>query len=232
LKVEDHERQLLDYSLYLVTDRELSLGRSNLSVVQSAVKGGISCVQLREKNCTTREFIEQALILKDFLSVQNRNIMLIINDRVDVAQALGADGIHLGQKDMPVSIAKKIVGKFMIIGISAETLDDAVQAEKDGADYIGVGPIFSTATKTDTGAPLGLEGLIRIRKTIKIPIVAIGGLNHKNAKAVIKSGADGIAVVSAIVSARDPEKSAKQLKEIIIKAKRYESETNRRIRAH
>lgn len=224
------EKKAVDYSLYLITDRELSMGRHYLSIVESAVKGGVSCVQLREKKCSTLEFIEQALILKVFLKSQN--IMLIINDRLDVAQAIGADGIHLGQKDMPLSMAKKIVGDSMVIGISAECLDDAVRAEKEGADYIGVGPVYFTGTKTDIGPPLGLEGLIQIRKTVKIPIIAIGGLNHTNAEAVIRSGVDGIAVVSAIVSAEDPEKAARKLKNIIIRAKKYGSERNRRIRAH
>jgi thiamine-phosphate pyrophosphorylase len=223
-------KKAIDYSLYLVTDRKLSMGRHNLSVVQSAVKGGVSCVQLREKNCSTFEFIEQALLLKDFLNEQN--IMLIINDNLDVAQAVGADGIHLGQKDTPFSMAKKIVGNSMIIGISAECLNDAVRAEKEGADYIGVGPIYSTATKTDTGAPLGLEGLRQIRKSVKIPIVAIGGLNPTNAEEVIKSGADGIAVVSAIVSAKDPEKEARTLITIITKAKQDGSKRNWGIRAY
>jgi thiamine-phosphate pyrophosphorylase len=224
------KKKAVDYSLYLVTDRNLSMGRHNLFVVESAVKGGVSCVQLREKNCSTFKFIEQALLLKEFLS--NQNIMLIINDNLDVAQAVGADGIHLGQKDTPFSTAKKIVGDSMIIGISAECIDDAVQAEKEGADYIGVGPIYSTATKTDTGSPIGIDGLIKIRKTVKIPIVAIGGINHTNAEAVIKSGADGIAVVSAIVSAKDPEKDARKLKTIIIKAKQDGSKRNWRIRAY
>jgi thiamine-phosphate diphosphorylase len=224
------EKKVVDYSLYLVTDRNISKGRHNLSVVESAVRGGVSCVQLREKNCSTFEFIEQALLLKKFLSDQN--IMLIINDNLEVAQAVGADGIHLGQKDTPLSTAKKIIGDSMIIGISAEYLNDAVRAEKEGADYIGVGPIYSTATKTDTGAPIGLDGLIKIRKSVKIPIVAIGGVNHTNAESVIKSGADGIAVVSAIVSAKNPEKAARELKKIIIEAKRYESQRNWRIRTH
>jgi len=224
------EKNAIDYSLYLVTDRELSMGRSNLSVVKSAVKGGVSCIQLREKNCSTADFIEEALFLKDFLT--SRNIMLIINDRVDVALAVGANGVHLGQKDMPISFARKIVGDSMIIGISAECLDDAVRAEKEGADYIGVGPICFTSTKTDLGEPLGLEGLIRIRQRIKIPIIAIGGLKPANAESVIKTGVDGIAVVTAIVSAKDPEKAAKKLKRIIIKARGYESERNRRIRAY
>jgi thiamine-phosphate pyrophosphorylase len=224
------EKVAVDYSLYLVTDRELALGKSTFSVVQSAVKGGVSCVQLREKNCTTLEFIKEALLLKDFLN--ENKIQLIINDRLDVAQAVGADGIHLGQKDMPLSMAKRIVEDSMIIGISVECLDDAVRAEKEGADYIGVGPIYSTATKTDTVAPLGLQELMRIKKAVKIPIVAIGGLNHINAAPVIKSGADGIAVVSAIVSAKDPEKEARKLKTIITEAKQDGSERNWGIRAH
>ena len=217
MKVKDDEKKPVDYSLYLVTDRELSMGRNILSVVKSVVNGGVSCVQLREKKCSTNEFIEQALLLRDFL--HSRNIRLIINDRLDVAIAVGADGIHLGQKDMPLTMAKKIVGGSMIIGVSAECLDDAIKAEKEGADYIGAGPIYATATKTDTGKPLGLSGLIQIRRRVKIPIVAIGGLNRTNAEAVIKCGADGIAVVSALVSAKDPEKSARELKEIINRAK-------------
>jgi thiamine-phosphate diphosphorylase len=224
------KRKDIDYSLYLVTDRELSMGRGNLSIVQSAAKGGVSCVQLREKNCSTREFIEEALILKEFLKKQN--IMLLINDRVDVALAVGADGVHLGQKDLPFAMAKKIVGDSMVVGISTETFDDAARAEKEGADYIGVGPIYPTSTKTDTGEPLGLDGLRHIRKLVKIPIVAIGGLNHTNAKSAIKYGADGIAVVSAIVSAKNPEKAANELKKIIVKAKNNEFERNRRIRAY
>lgn len=223
------KKKQIDYSLYLVTNRELSRGRNILSVVKSAVNGGVSCVQLREKKCSTLEFIEHALHLKGFLN--RHNIRLIINDRLDVAIAVGADGVHLGQKDMPFHMAKKIVKNTMIIGISAECLDDAVQAEKEGADYIGLGPIYATATKTDTGKPLGLKGFNEIRKKIKIPIVAIGGLNHTNAASVIKSGADGIAVVSAIVSADNPEKSARELKEIVIRAKGYGIRSNRRIRA-
>jgi len=207
----------IDYSLYLVTDRSLSKGRTTFEIVEAAVKGGVTCVQLREKQCDTREFIDEALLIKDFLKL--KRIPLIINDRLDVAQAVGADGVHLGQSDMPFSMAKKIVGDSMLIGISAESLDDAIQAEKEGADYIGVSPIFQTPTKTDTAPPLGLTGLQKIRETVDIPLVGIGGLNKTNAQEVIEGGADGIAVVSAIVSADDPELAAKSLKEIIHKAK-------------
>ncbi len=205
--------KITDYLLYLVTDRGLSKGRTTLEIVQAAVRGGVTCVQLREKNCSVREFIEQALSVKYFL--KQHNIPLIINDRVDVAQAVQADGVHLGQSDMPCKMARAVLKDSMIIGISAETLEHAVQAEKDGADYIGAGPIFFTATKTDLSPILGLNGLCKIRKAVRIPVVAIGGININNAEEVIHNGADGIAVVSAIVSADDPEKAAGELRKIL-----------------
>jgi len=206
----------IDYSLYLVTDRSLSRERSTLEIVKSGVAGGVTCVQLREKNCSTRKFIKEALSVKEFLKTSN--IPLIINDRVDVAQAVQADGVHLGQTDMPFAMAKVILKDSMIIGISVESLEDAIRAEKDGADYIGISPIFSTPTKSDTAPPLGLEGLKEISKAVSLPKVAIGGLNRKNAGEVILNGADGIAVVSAIVSADDPRKAAEELSYIIKKA--------------
>ncbi|MEE4265005.1 MAG: thiamine phosphate synthase [Desulfobacteraceae bacterium] len=207
----------IDYSLYLVTDRGLARGRSTLEVVKAAVSGGVTCIQLREKDCSTREFIEQALAMKSFLEA--RNIPLIINDRLDVALAVAADGVHLGQNDMPLEMARKIAGRSMLIGISAESVQDAIAAENGGADYLGVSPIFATPTKTDTAPPLGLEGLQEIRKQVKIPLVGIGGLNKSNAAEAIRSGADGVAVVSAIVAANDPAASAKTLKQIIDEAR-------------
>ena len=205
-----------DYSLYLVTDRDLSKGRATLEIVKAGVAGGVTCVQLREKNCSTRKFIKEALSIKTYL--KQNNIPLIINDRVDVAQAVGADGVHLGQTDMPLNMAKDILKNSMIIGISVESLEDAIRAEKDDADYIGISPIFATPTKTDTAVPLGLEGLKEISQVAKLPKIAIGGLNQKNASEVILNGADGIAVVSAIVSAEDPRKDAEKLSAIIKKA--------------
>ena len=210
--------QNIDYSLYLVTDRGLAQGRSTLDIVKAAVRGGVTCVQLREKECSTLEFIEQALSIKDYLSA--RGIPLFINDRLDVAQAVKADGIHLGQTDMPLDMARAIVGDSMIIGISAESLADAVEADKGGADYLGVSPIYATPTKTDTAPPLGLERLRQIRTTVKIPLVGIGGLNRDNAAEVIRNGADGVAVVSAIVSAEDPEAAAGELNQLITGAKK------------
>ncbi|MCK5193156.1 MAG: thiamine phosphate synthase, partial [Desulfobulbaceae bacterium] len=159
----------IDYSLYLVTDRGISRGRTTIQIVEAALRGGVTCVQLREKTCSTREFITQALSIKDHL--KRHNVPLIINDRVDIALAVNADGVHLGQSDMPIETAKAILKDSMIIGISAESLKNAVQAEKDGADYIGVGSIYATSTKTDTASPLGLEGLREIRRSVKIPLV-------------------------------------------------------------
>jgi thiamine-phosphate pyrophosphorylase len=214
--MQDKPRNI-DYSLYLVTDRGLARNRSTLDIVRAAVQGGAGCVQLREKHCSTREYIEEARAIKEFL--KREGVLFIINDRVDVAQAVGADGVHLGQNDMPLKIARAILGDSMIIGISAESVADAVAAEREGADYLGVSPIFATATKTDTAPPLGLAGLREIRKAVRTPLVGIGGLNRNNVADVIRQGADGVAVVSAIVAADDPEAAAKELHQIILRAK-------------
>ncbi|CAB5079174.1 Thiamin-phosphate pyrophosphorylase (EC [Olavius algarvensis associated proteobacterium Delta 3] len=207
----------VDYSVYLVTDRGLSRGRGTLDIVAAAVTGGASVVQLREKSANTREFIQEALQLKAYLN--KMGVPLIINDRLDVAQAIRADGVHLGQHDMPIEMARAIVGHRMIIGISAESLRDAVDAEEAGADYLGVSPIFATPTKTDTAPALGLEGLRQIRRAVAIPLVGIGGLNRTNAQEVIAAGADGVAVVSAIVSADNPESAARELRRIVAKSR-------------
>lgn len=209
--------QNIDFSLYLVTDRGLSRGRSNQEIVEAGVRGGVTCVQLREKECSTRAFIEQARSIRNRL--QALGIPLIINDRLDVAQAVKADGVHLGQTDMPLEMARAIVADTMLIGISAESPADAVEAEKGGADYLGVSPIYATPTKIDTAPALGLEGLRRIRKAVSLPLVGIGGLNANNAGDVIRSGADGVAVVSAIVAAEEPERAARRLRSVIEEAR-------------
>ena len=204
---------MIDYSLYLVTDRSLSKGRSTAEIVAAAVAGGVSCIQLREKSCGTRDFLNEALALQPLL--KSRNLPLIINDRLDIALAIEADGVHLGQSDMPIGMARKIAGDSLIIGISAESVDDALRAEQEGADYIGISPVFSTPTKKDTVPPLGLEGVRQIRALVDIPLVGIGGINSDNAESVLAAGADGIAVVSAIVSAADPAGAARKLKTLI-----------------
>ena len=204
---------MFDYSLYLVTDRALSLGRSTVEVVRAAIRGGVSCVQLREKGCSTREFMDEARLLKALLA--GTGVPLFINDRLDVALAVGADGVHLGQNDLAIADARRLVGNRMIIGISAESVADAVRAEAEGADYIGASPVFTTPTKTDTAPPLGLDGLRAIRRAVQLPLVAIGGIDANNAAQVLRAGADGLAVVSAIVSAPCPRTAAAALRQQI-----------------
>ena len=204
---------MFDYSLYLVTDRRLSLGRSTVEVVAAAVSGGVTCVQLREKHCSTREFLEEARRVRELLA--GTGVPLIINDRLDVALAVAADGVHLGQNDLPVADARRLVGERLVIGVSAESVADAIRAEAEGADYIGVSPVFTTPTKMDTAPPLGLEGLREIRRAVRLPLVAIGSIRHDNAAEVLRAGADGLAVVSAIVSAPCPRTAAAALRQQI-----------------
>lgn len=206
-----------EYTLYLVTDRSLSQGRATVEIVRAAIAGGVTCVQLREKHCPTREFLHEARRLKKLLA--GTSIPLIINDRIDVALAMGADGVHLGQNDMPIREARRLVGEAMLIGISTESVDDALRAEAEGADYLGLSPVFATPTKTDTAAPLGLEGVRRIRAAVSLPLVAIGGIDQNNAPEIIRAGADGVAVISAIVAAACPQRAAATLKQRIQSAR-------------
>jgi len=195
--------------LYLVTDRQLSLGRDIAWIVEEAVCGGVTMVQLREKEIDTREFIQLGLRLKELL--QPAGVPLIINDRVDVALAVDADGVHIGQSDMPYETARRLLGPNKIIGLSAENLDQVKEANALDIDYIAVSPVYSTATKTDTAPPFGLEGLREAVKITRHPSVAIGGMNGATAPAVLDTGVDGIAVVSAICSAGDPRAAAASL---------------------
>jgi thiamine-phosphate pyrophosphorylase len=202
--------------LYLVTDRGLCGDRQLEDVVLKAIKGGICCVQLREKMLPTRLFVEQALRIKALVSPLN--IPLLINDRVDVALAIGADGVHVGQDDMPFEIARRLMGPQAIMGISVETWEDVERAEDLDVDYLGVSPVFVTPTKKNTKGAWGLDGLARIRAFSRHPLVAIGGINSTNAADVIRAGADSVAVVSAVCSARDPMHSARKLDIIIQEA--------------
>lgn len=195
--------------LYLVTDRPLSLGRDIAWVVEEAVKGGVTMVQLREKDIDTREYIELALKLKPIL--REAGVPLIINDRVDVALAVDADGVHIGQSDMPYEFARRLLGPDKIIGLSAENMDQVREANSLDIDYVAVSPVYSTATKTDTAPPFGLEGLREAVKLSVHPSVAIGGMNARTAADAFATGVDGIAVVSAICSAPDPRAAARYL---------------------
>ncbi|MBN1561302.1 thiamine phosphate synthase [candidate division KSB1 bacterium] len=203
--------------IYLVTDRDLCQGRPIEEIVAGAVRGGVTIVQLREKTCSTRQFIHLAERLKEI--VAPANVPLIINDRIDVALAVDADGVHLGQEDMPCDIARALLGEDKIIGLSVESVQDARDAEFLDVDYLGVSPIYFTPTKRDLKRELGLDGLRQIKSFSRHPLVGIGGLNAANAATVIKSGADGVAVVSAICCAEDPEKATRELAQIVARAK-------------
>lgn len=202
-----------DLSLYLVTDRNLSLGRPLDYIVEEAVKGGVTMVQLREKNCSSLEFYQLGLRLKALLKPQR--IPLIINDRLDIALAVGADGLHLGQSDLPWNVARRLLGKDKILGLSVETMQQAEESNHLDIDYIGISPVFATPTKTDTLRPFGLEGVKAVSAVSRHPNVGIGGITVKNARQIIAHGANGIAVVSAISSARDPRQAAELLKNAI-----------------
>ncbi len=198
-----------DLTLCLVTDRRLAGSRPLTEVVAAAVRGGVTAVQLREKECATREFVELARALKNLLTPLR--IPLIINDRVDVALAACADGVHVGQSDMDCRDVRRLLGPSALIGLSIENLEQALAAPND-ADYLGVSPIFSTPTKPDTAPDWGLAGLAALRRASHRQLIAIGGICRETAARVIGSGADGIAVVSAICAAPDPELAAHALR--------------------
>lgn len=211
-------RQKLDLSLYLVTNSELTNGRPLLEVVEEAVKGGVTVVQLREKSACSRTFYEEALAMKKLLTPLG--IPLIINDRLDIALAVDAEGLHIGQDDIPFEVARRILGKDKIIGLSVESVEDALVANSLDVDYIGISPVFVTDTKQDTAPALGLEGAREINKISTKPSVGIGGININNVADIIKTGSKGVSVVSAIVSAPSPQEAAHDLKEIITKIKK------------
>ena len=198
--------------LYLVTDRPLSLGRDLDWIVAEAVRGGTTMVQLREKEADTRDFVALGLKLKELLTPLG--IPLLINDRIDVALAVDADGVHIGQSDMPYAIARRLLGPDRIIGLSVETMDEVAEANALDVNYVAVSPVYGTPTKTDTAEPFGLEGLRKAAALSRHPVVAIGGMNERTAADVFAAGADGIAVVSAICSAPDPCAAARRLREI------------------
>jgi thiamine-phosphate pyrophosphorylase len=194
-------RRVTDLSVYLVTDRLLARGRELVDVVLSAVRGGATVVQLREKEASARETLElgRALLAR----LRPLGVPLIVNDRVDLALALGADGVHVGQGDLPPEVARRLLGPDALVGLSITGPVDLPTLDPAVVDYAGVGPIFPTGTKADATPALGLEELARLRRLLTVPVVAIGGITTANAASVIAAGADGVSVVSAICSADD-----------------------------
>lgn len=199
-------KENVDYTLYLVTDRRLMSCAAIEESVELAINGGASVVQLREKDCTSREFYELAVRVRKITAA--RNVPLIINDRIDICIAADADGVHLGQKDIPCREARRILGADKIIGVSAARPDEAAQAQRDGADYLGVGAVFTTSTKSDTRA-VTPEIIREIRAAVTIPFVVIGGVNHENIAQLYGLGINGAAVVSAVVAQDDITEAAR-----------------------
>jgi thiamine-phosphate pyrophosphorylase len=202
------------WRLYLVTDERVSRGRSHLEVAEAAIGGGADVIQLRDKTASSGVLYQVALALRKV--TRDAKVPLIINDRLDIALAVDADGVHVGQDDLPASVVRKLLGPGKILGVSTETPEEALQAEKDGADYLGVGPIFEArGTKTDAGEPKGPGMIAPIRGRCRLPIVAIGGIKAGNARSVRDAGADAVAVISDIVGAEDIEEAARRMKALL-----------------
>jgi thiamine-phosphate pyrophosphorylase len=207
---KDEDAMRIDYSLYLVADTASAFGRDLPALVASAVEGGVTVVQLRSKALPLRDFLELAAWIKGPLD--KAGLPLLINDRADVALACGAAGVHLGQDDLPLPEARRILGAERVIGVSVNTLEEALDAERAGADYVGLGPVFPTSTKETRLAVVGPEGVARLKAALTIPVVAIGGITAANAPSLARAGADGIAVVSAILGAADARRAAAALR--------------------
>ena len=206
------------WNLYAITDEMLSRGRTPLEVTQQMIDGGAEVIQFRDKTSSGRKLYETGLELKKLAS--EKKVSFMVNDRIDLALILDADGVHVGQSDIPASAARQLLGPEKILGVSAASVAEARQAEANGADYLGIGPIFEArGTKADAGNPQGLELLFQIRQKCRLPLIAIGGINQQNVASVIEAGAEGAAVISAIVSADDITGATNLIRSIIIATK-------------
>ncbi len=194
---------------YFITDSALSRA-GNVSDVEQAESCGVEVVQYRNKNAETMEMYKEALRLREIC----RSAALLINDRIDIALAVNADGVHLGQSDMPYRAARKMLGPGKIIGITVHNLAEALEAEGQGADYLGVSPIFSTKTKSDAGKPAGIALIEEIREKVEIPLIAIGGINLANAPEVVRAGADGVCAISAVVAKENVSEEIRKFQEL------------------
>ncbi len=215
--------QDVDWSVYVITDRRAAGDRPITLVMKAAIAGGASAVQMRDKGATTHEMIALGRALHEV--TREAGVPLIINDRLDIALALDAEGVHVGQDDMPAPMARRLLGPHRILGVSAGTVEEARRAERDGATYLGVGDVYGTPSKADAGTPVGIEGLREITRAVSIPVVGIGGITVDNAAAVIEAGAAGVAVISTVVGAPEPQMAARRLKEIVDRTKHRHPDT-------
>jgi len=202
---------LKEIDFYLVTDSGLSK-KGTLSDVREAVEAGCKIVQYREKNKSTKEMVDEASEIK---KICGDRAIFLVNDRIDVALAVDADGVHIGQDDMPIEIAKKLLSSEKIIGLTVHNVEEAIEAEKNGADYVGLGSIFNTSTKKDAGEGIGPASIREVKKAIKIPVVAIGGINKENCIPVVENGADSLVAISAVVCSDDVKRETRQFIELI-----------------
>jgi thiamine-phosphate pyrophosphorylase len=207
----------MGYDLYVVTDDRLSHGLGHVEVARRALRGGADVIQLRDKEMCARDLYEVALEIRELTRVANA--LFIVNDRLDIALAVEADGVHLGQADLPLHAVRMLVPPWFVIGVSASTLAEGLRAAQGGAHYIGLGPIFATDSKADAAPACGLDVLSELRSRTRTPIVAIGGISHENAGDVIMAGADGVAVISAVVGHSDVSGAARELRRGIVTAK-------------
>lgn len=207
-----------DWSLYVITDRRAAAGRPMLELVQAALRGGATVVQLRMKEGPTRAMVELGQALHEL--TRAAGVPLIVNDRLDVALAIDAEGVHLGQDDLPAHLARPLLGPNRLLGVSVENVEQAQRALRDGADYLGVGDLFGTPSKPDAGTPIGLDMLRAIVQAVPLPVVGIGGVTVENAGAVIDAGAVGVAVISAVFGASDPEQAARRLRAVVDERRR------------
>ncbi len=196
----------VDYTLYLVTDRGILGDRDLFTAVEEALKGGVTMLQLREKTASSRDFYQLAVRMKELAAVYQ--VPLIIDDRLDIALAADAGGLHVGQDDLPVAVARRILGPVKILGYSVSTVEEAIYGERNGADYLGAGPVYATGSKADAGSPIGIDGLRQIKQSVAIPVVGIGGLGEANILDVKRTGVDGASVISAIMGSRDLKRAA------------------------
>jgi thiamine-phosphate pyrophosphorylase len=203
----------MNLELYVITDETIAGGRSHAEIARRAVLGGADVIQLRDKGLSPAGLAAAGREIAAV--VRESGALFIVNDRLDVAMACGADGVHLGQDDMRVSTARQLAPPGFSIGVSVSPVDEAVQAGREGADYLALSPVFSTASKDDAGPGLGLARLTEIRHAVSLPLVAIGGINRQNVRDVIAAGADGIAVISAVVASPDMTAAARELKDLV-----------------
>ena len=206
-----------NYELYVITDESLSKGLSHVEIAKRAIAGGADAIQLRDKTLSGKDLIQAAKELR--VVTKNAGVAFIVNDRLDIALLCDADGVHLGQDDIPAKLVRAVAPEGFMLGVSARNVEEAVLAERDGADYIGLGPICDTTSKDDAGDGCGFDVIGEVKSRVSIPVIAIGGLGPLNAEKAIRAGADGLAVISAVVSQDDIAKAASILKFMIAKAK-------------